>query len=204
MTAPDATTGAAGPASSTDPQSPTAPPRRLPAVAVTPAGIREGDPAVLGLLVERRGGAVVGYLREVTPPGDALRAAAWALADLRAQVLTAGGAELDPAAALLDATRRAAARFAENPLRPDGRRRTEERTAVCVRIPRLLVSWAGGRLPREDELRLLEHVRGCPDCQAANTAFARAETRFRDGPPPTLEPAEAGALVTAMALASAG
>jgi hypothetical protein len=183
---------------------PTAPPRRLPAVTLTAEGVREGDPAVLGLLVERRGGAVLGYLREVTPPGDALRAAAWAVADLRAQALTADGADLDPAAALLDATRRAAARFAQNPLRPDGRRRTQERTAVCERIPRLLVSWAAGRLPRGDERRLLEHVRGCPDCQAANTAFARAETRFRDGPPAALEPAEAGALITAMALASAG
>ncbi|WP_022930053.1 hypothetical protein [Patulibacter americanus] len=199
MTATDPTAGASasGPA-------PPAPSRRLPAVTLTAAGVREGDPAVLGLLVERRGGAVVGYLREVTPPGEALWAAAWALADLRARVLTTGGAEFDPAAELLAATRRAATRFAENPLRPDGRRRTQERTAVCERIPRLLVSWAGARLPREDELRLLEHVRGCPDCQAANTAFARAETEFRDGLSPALEPAEAGALIAAMALASAG
>lgn len=177
---------------------------RVPAVGVTRAGVREGDPVVLGALVAQRGGAVVGYLREVAPPGAALGAAAAAVADFRLAVLTGDAAAVDLAAELLAATRRAAARYAENPLRPDGRRRPAERTAVCARIPRLLVAWAGGRLPREDELRLLEHVRACADCHAANSAFARAETRFRDGPAPALEPAEAGALVAAMALAAAG
>ena len=44
--------------------------------AVTPEGVRAGDPAALAALCERRGGAVLAYCREVCDPGDAPLAAA--------------------------------------------------------------------------------------------------------------------------------
>jgi hypothetical protein len=54
--------------------------------AVTPQGIRAGDPAALAALCERRGGAVLAYCREVCEPAAASAAAAEALACFRAAV----------------------------------------------------------------------------------------------------------------------
>ncbi|MEV4421979.1 zf-HC2 domain-containing protein [Patulibacter sp. NPDC049589] len=171
---------------------------------VTPDGLREGDPLVLAALVTRRGGDVLAYANEVAPPGTALRMAAAVFVEFRVAVLSTHDPDFDPAAELLSATRRIAARQAENPFRPGDHRRPATRTTICDRFPRLLTAWADHRLPREDAVRLREHVVDCPDCDALNIAFDRAETAFRDGPPAELAPEETGGLVAAMALASTG
>ena len=175
---------------------------RVPPPPVTPDGLR--DPFVLASLVEGRGGAVLAYAEEVAPPGAALRMAAAVFVDLRLAALAGSDPEFDPAVELLAATRRVAARQAENPFRPGAHRRPTTRTVVCDRFPRLLTAWADHRLPNEDAARLREHVVECPDCDALNVAFDRAETAFQDGPAPTLSPEQSGALIAAMALASAG
>lgn len=177
---------------------------RVPPPPVTPDGLREGDPFVLATLVERRGADVLAYAEEVAPPGAALRMAAAVFVEFRVAVLASHDPGFDPAVELLAATRRVAARQAENPFRPGGHRRPATRTSVCDRFPRLLTAWADHRLPNEDAARLREHVVECPDCDALNVAFDRAETAFRTGPKPTLAPEQTGALIAAMALASAG
>lgn len=189
------------------PPGPPTPRDRTPRVApppVTPQGLRAGDPFVLASFVERHGGAVLAYADAVAAPGAALRTAAAMVAELRVAVLPGEDPGSDPAAELLDATRRVAARLAENPFRPAEHPRPTSRTVVCERFPRLLTAWAAGRLPDEDATRLREHVLACPDCEALNVAFDRAETAFRDGPFPPLAPEQRGALIAAMALGSAG
>ena len=57
------------------------------AAAVTPEGVRAGDPAALAALVERRGAGVLAYAREVSDPSVAPLAAAEALARFRAAVV---------------------------------------------------------------------------------------------------------------------
>jgi hypothetical protein len=77
---------------------------------VTALGIRDGDPAVLRALVDRRGFAVLAFCERACPPGAAVEAAGDAFARFRAMVQVADRpAELDPEAALLSATRHASA-----------------------------------------------------------------------------------------------
>ena len=186
----------------------TPPPRsrapRVPPTAVTPDGLRGGDPLVLATLVERRGADVLAYATAVSPPGAGLRTAAAALVEFRLAVPAATDPGFDPAVELLAATRRVAAVRAENPFRPGDHPRPRERTPVCEDAPRLLVAWAAGRLPDADADRLREHVAGCPDCDALHDAFDRAEAAFAGGASPAPAPAEAGALIAAMALATPG
>jgi hypothetical protein len=184
--------------------SPSARAPRVPPPPVTRDGLRAGDPFVLATLGERRGGDVLAYADQVAAPGAALHMAAEVFVEFRVAVLSGDESGFDPAAELLAATRRVAARRAENPFRPDAHPRPAARTSVCERFPRLLTAWAEHRLPGDDADRLREHVVECPDCDALNVAFDRAETAFRDGPAPTLAPEQTGALIAAMALASAG
>jgi hypothetical protein len=186
------------------PPTPRASSPRVSPPPVTTEGLRDGDPFVLAALVGDRGGDVLVYAREVAPPGEALRMAAAVFVDLRLAVLSGDDPADDVGAALLSATRRVAARQAENPFRPGDHRRPTTRTTVCDRFPRLLTAWADHRLPRADAVRLREHVVDCPDCDALNVAFDRAETAYRDGPPADLAPEESGALVAAMAVATPG
>lgn len=188
------------------PEPPTPRPQapRLPLPRVTAAGLRAGDPLVLATLAERRGADVLAYVTAIAPTGEALRTAAEVFVAFRVAAATDDAPDLEPAAALLAATRRIAARRAENPFRPDEHRRPAERTAVCDRFPHLLIAWAAGRLTDEEAERLREHVVGCPDCDALNVAFDRAEVAFRDGPAPPLRPEQTGALIAAAAIATTG
>jgi len=186
------------------PPTPRARAPRVPPPPVTPEGLRDGDPFVLAALVGRYGAGVLGYASAVAPAGEALRTAAAAFVELRVALLTTRDAAFDPAVEVLAATRRVAARLAENPYRPGEHARPAERTAVCERLPRLLAAWAAGGLPDEDVARLREHVAGCPDCEALHAAFDRAETVFRAGPAPEPTPEQAGGLIAAAALASSG
>src|SRR5436309_10344271 len=97
--------------------------------AVTPEGVRTGDPAALAALCERRGGAVLAYCREVCEPAEAALAAAEALARFRAAVwASADAADLDPERLLLSATRHAASARARRPAEVGPTRRILGRT----------------------------------------------------------------------------
>src|SRR4051794_33700153 len=81
--------------------------------AVTPSGVRDGDPPTLAALAERRGQAVLAYCEHVGAPGQAVPAASDALAAFRRSVADASNPlTLDPEEALLRATRYAAAAHA--------------------------------------------------------------------------------------------
>src|SRR5690348_15900794 len=84
-----------------------------PTAVVTASGVRDGDPPTLAALAERRGRAVLAYCEQVCGPGEAVTAAADALARFRRSVADADDpVSLDPELALLRATRYAAAAHA--------------------------------------------------------------------------------------------
>src|SRR5690242_17750507 len=117
--------------------------------AVTPAGVRDGDPAALAALTERRGSAVLAYAERVAGPDLAVEAAAEAFARFRAAVIAVDDPlSIDPEALLLHATRRAAAARAPEP--PEGRQGDRLAGVDCANVPDLLVSRLEGDLsPRE-------------------------------------------------------
>src|SRR3954454_1080038 len=84
------------------------PPAVTTAGAITPGGVRDGDPAVLAALCARRGPAVLAFTRALSEP-YAKRAAADAFASFRVAVVEASGRPaMHPDALLLGCARRAA------------------------------------------------------------------------------------------------
>jgi hypothetical protein len=149
--------------------------------AVTPEGVRAGDPVALAALVERRGGAVLAYAREVCAPSDAPLAAAEALARFRAAVYASGdAADLDPERLLLSATRHASAARARPPAEAGGARRILGRghTDTCAHMPSLIVARAENLLGDADLDRLGRHLERCSTCRATEAAFRRAERAY--------------------------
>jgi hypothetical protein len=149
--------------------------------AVTPEGMRTGDPAALAALCERRGAAVLAYCAEVCEPAEASLAAAEALARFRAAVWASGDAPgLDPERLLLSATRHAAAARARVPADPGAARRILGRghTETCARMPALIVARAENLLGSADLDRLSRHVDRCPSCRATEATFRRAERAY--------------------------
>lgn len=149
--------------------------------AVTPDGVRIGDPAALAALCERRGAAVLGYCREVCAPVDAPLAAAEALARFRAAVWACGdAADVDPERLLLSATRHAAASRARGPAEAGTTRRILGRahTDTCARMPALIVARAENLLGSADLDRLSRHLDRCASCRATEAAFRRAERSY--------------------------
>jgi hypothetical protein len=149
--------------------------------AVTPQGIRAGDPAALAALCERRGGAVLAYCREVCEPAAASAAAAEALARFRAAVWAAADAsDLEPERLLLSATRHAAAARARTTVEASTSRRMLGRgqSVTCVRMPGLIVARAENLLGSADLDRLSRHLERCQACRATEAAFRRAERAY--------------------------
>ena len=149
--------------------------------AVTPDGVRTGDPVALAALCERRGAAVLAYCREVCAPDDAPLAAAEALARFRAAVWACGdAADLDPERLLLSATRHAAASRALRPAEAGTTRRILGRahTDTCARMPELIVARAENLLGSADLDRLSRHLDRCSTCRATEAAFRRAERNY--------------------------
>jgi hypothetical protein len=149
--------------------------------AVTPQGIRAGDPAALAALCERRGGAVLAYCREVCEPAAASAAAAEALARFRAAVWAAADAsDLEPERLLLSATRHAAAARARTTFEASAPRRMLGRgqSVTCVRMPGLIVARAENLLGSADLDRLSRHLERCQACRATEAAFRRAERAY--------------------------
>jgi hypothetical protein len=152
---------------------------------VTPAGVRDGDPAALRALIARRGNAVLAFCEAVCERDVAPLAAAEAMARFRAAV---GAAEepgdINPEPLLLGATRHAAASLARMPsggsvLR--GRLRARDREA-CADVPLLLAGRAEDLLGPDDLDRLAHHVDSCPACREVEAAFRRAERAYRSPP----------------------
>jgi hypothetical protein len=175
------------------------------AAAVTPQGVRTGDPAALAALVDRRGAAVLGYCREVCEPADAPLAAAEALARFRAAVWASGDAAgLDPERLLLSATRHAAAAKARVPAEPGGARRILGRghTETCSRIPGLIVARAESLLGSADLDRLSRHLDRCASCRATEANFRRAERAYVATTHAPLDSATTAVLLAALAEAA--
>src|SRR4051794_32082345 len=150
------------------------------AAAVTPQGVRDGDPAVLRALIARRGPAVLAFCAEILGPVEAPRAAAEALARFRAAVFaTPDLSTLDPDALLRGAARHSAAAMVEVPP-PSGRLR--RRDAQCAHVPTLLAARASGLLGDADRERLYRHLQRCERCRALEESSRRAETAYGEAP----------------------
>jgi len=160
--------------------------------AVTPSGVRDGDPAALAGLCAVRGPSVVAYCRHVAGDADAGPAAADAFASFRAAVVATDDlADLNPEALLIGATRSAAARHA--PRAPVG---------ICAVVPLLLAGRAEKAIRTADRAMLDEHLEGCWNCRAPVARFEAAERAYRDPPDPVMDPAVVAAILAALAAAA--
>jgi hypothetical protein len=164
----------------------------MPAVAVTPAGVRDGDPAALIGLCSARGPSVLAYCRHVAGDAEAAAAAADAFARFRAAVVATDDlADLNPEALLISATRNAAAEHV------DGQAQDE-----CAEVPSLLAGRADKTASSADLDRLDRHLEGCWACRAPVARFKAAERAYRDPPDPTLDPEIAAQIFVALATAA--
>ncbi len=161
------------------------------AAAVTPAGVRDGDPAALAALCSVRGPSVLAYCRHVAGDDQAVGAAEDAFAGFRmAVVSTPDTSNLNPEALLINATRAAAAARAGTGAQ-----------GVCAEVPALLAARAGRSISDADRERLDRHLESCWTCRAPVARFKAAERAYRDPPDPTLDPAVAERIVAALATA---
>jgi hypothetical protein len=164
----------------------------MPATAVTPAGVRDGDPAALAGLCAARGPSVLAYCRHVVGDAGAADAAADAFARFRAAVVATGElSDLDPEAVLVKATREAAARHS--------RRETQ---GTCADLPELLAARANRTISDADRARLERHLQSCWACRAPVARFKAAERAYGDPPDRAIEPAVAAQIVAALAAAA--
>lgn len=152
--------------------------------AVTPSGVRDGDPAALAGLVARRGPAVLAFCGAVCEPDVVPHAAAEAFARFRAAVAAADDpAQLNPEVLLLGATRHAAASLARTNT-GGGRlsRRSRGPSEACLAVPALLAARAEDMLGPAELDDLAAHLDGCAGCQEVEAAFRRAERAYRHPP----------------------
>jgi hypothetical protein len=159
---------------------------------VTAQRVRNGEPAALSALVDRRGGAVLAYCEEVAAPGDGAAAAGEAFARFRREVVAAEEPRLlDPEAVLLRGTRQAAAAAATRTVPPRGLL-ARRLGSTCVLVPELLAARAEGTLTTADRLRLSRHLERCAGCRESEERFAAGERAYQDAPstPPPPELAE--------------
>jgi hypothetical protein len=164
----------------------------MPAVAVTPAGVRDGEPAALIGLCSARGPSVLAYCRHVAGDAEAAAAAADAFARFRAAVVATDDlADLNPEALLISATRSAAADHVGSDAPDD-----------CAEVPSLLAARADKTASSADLERLERHLDGCWACRAPVARFKAAERAYRDPPDPTLDPEIAAQIFVALATAA--
>ena len=174
-------------------------------------GIRDGDPAVLQALVNRRGAAVLAYCERVCAPSLALDAAADAFVRFRAQVLAADRpGDINPEVALLSATRHAAASRAPRPPAKGGAGglgRLLGGKAPAERltdVPDLLAARADGAISPEDDQALEALLDSSPVARAIEERFVAAETAYSTAPRQALaEPLTDQIVATMAALAAA-
>ncbi len=162
------------------------------AAAVTPAGVRDGDPAALAGLCAARGPSVLAYCRQLVGDADAAEAAAEAFARFRATVVAAGAlSDLNPEAVLVKATREAAASRAAG-----------ASEGTCAELPQLLAARANKTISDADCKRLEEHLETCWACRAPVARFKAAERAYGDPPDRTIDPAVTALIVAALAAAA--
>ncbi|MBW3653533.1 MAG: zf-HC2 domain-containing protein, partial [Actinobacteria bacterium] len=160
--------------------------------AVTPSGVRDGDPAALAGLCAARGPSVLAYCRHVAGDADAAAAAADAFAAFRAAVIaTPDLTGLNPEALLVSAVRRAAARRAPH-----------DQLGVCAVVPLLLAARAEKTLSVADREVLEQHLESCSGCRAPVARFHAAERAYRDPPDSSIDLVTAATIVAAMASAA--
>lgn len=172
-----------------------------PPQAVTPNGIRDGDPAALASLVERRANAVLAYTETVLPAETAPRAAAEAFARFRAAVASAADPRsVEPDGLLRTATRYAAATFTAPaaPARSRGLRArlAGQRDERCSRVPDLLAERAEGTLAPAEQEAFEAHLADHPGCAVLAEAVQRAEVAYAS-PPSRIVPVAALAEIVA-------
>ncbi|HVF76709.1 MAG TPA: zf-HC2 domain-containing protein [Solirubrobacteraceae bacterium] len=160
--------------------------------AVTPSGVRDGDPAALAGLCAARGPSVLAYCRHVAGDDGAADAAAESFAAFRAAVVaTPDLTELNPEALLINVTRRSAASRAPRAL-----------IDICAVVPLLLAARADKTISPADREVLEEHLADCWTCRAPVARFDAAERAYRDPPTPLMDPAIIAAMIAAMAAAA--
>ena len=174
-------------------------------------GIRDGDPAVLQALVNRRGAAVLAYCERVCAPSMALDAAADAFVRFRAQVLAADRpGDINPEVALLSATRHAAASRAPRPPATGGASGLgrllggKAPTERLTDVPDLLADRADGMISAEDDQVLETLLDSSPVARAIEERFIGAEAAYQTAPRVVLPEPIADQIVATMgALAAA-
>src|SRR5687767_5779467 len=152
-------------------------------------GIRDGDPAVLQALVNRRGAAVLAYCEQACAPSLALDAAADAFTRFRATVLAADRpGDINPEGALLSATRHAAAARSPRPPARGGSTSLGRLlgggtpTDRLPDVPALLAERAEGTIGTEDEEVLDLLLDASPVARAIEERFESAEEAYRAAP----------------------
>ncbi|HVW16801.1 MAG TPA: zf-HC2 domain-containing protein [Solirubrobacteraceae bacterium] len=160
--------------------------------AVTPGGIRDGDPQVLASLCARRGSAVLALAELICGSGMATRAAADAFARFRASIVAAD-ARIDahPDALLLALARRAALDVAPRGPEPG-----------CLLVPAMLADRADGLLDPDRAARLERHLGACDACRALATSVTAGEVAYTASPNERVDPVVASTIVAAMAAAA--
>src|SRR4051794_41186782 len=131
------------------------PPTGTPPAAITPQGIRDGDPAVLAALAARRGPAVMAFAAEICDEHYAVRATADAFARFRAAVASDEDAiKQHPDALLLKCARSAALDL--SPPGPD---------LGCAPAVDLLAQRAEKSIKPRDATLLSRHLSSCEHCR---------------------------------------
>src|SRR4051812_40253225 len=154
------------------------PPTGTPPAAITPQGIRDGDPAVLAALAARRGPAVMAFAAEICDEQFAVRATADAFARFRAAVASDDEADKQhPDALLLRCARRAALDLA--PRGPD---------LGCPPALELLAKRAEKTLKPRDAGLLSRHLTSCEHCRDLADGLESAERAYREADDQELDP----------------
>src|SRR3954452_6191171 len=168
------------------------PPTGTPPAAITPQGIRDGDPAVLAALAARRGPAVMAFASEICDEHFAVRAVADAFARFRAAVATDEEAvKQHPDALLLRCARRAALDLA--PRGPD---------LGCGPAIDLLAQRAERAIRRRDASLLSRHLTTCEHCRDLAAGLESADRAYREADDGELDAATVAPIVAALAAAA--
>src|SRR4051794_32007296 len=155
--------------------------------AVTPLGVRDGDPDAVAALIRRRGAAVLGYCEEVAAPGESVAAASEALGGFRDAVAGAPDvASFDAEGQLVRATRFAAAN------------RAPQTGRGAPMVPTLLAARAEGDLGPDDEERLTRLLARSSEARTSADRRRRGEAAYTH-PAAALPPRAAGPMRAALA-----
>lgn len=150
------------------------------AVGITKDKIRDGDPATLAALCDRRGPAVLAYCEQVAARGHATDAAADTFARLRISVVAPDGSlRMEGDALLRHIVRRAAAWYGSNAM---AARNGAPVSEICAAQELVLVSYVENAMPQAARVGVDEHLGRCDGCRAALRRLEAAERAFERPP----------------------